>query len=429
MKWSDLFSLSLANLWRRKLRTILTIVGVMIGTCSIVVMVSLGLGINKSIEEEYARQGSLTTIELYDYSGGRPNTKGKTQLSDQTLYKIEQQEHVVYTTPVINMYANMELVTGKYVAYTNITAMKADAPQQFDMEVSEGSYLNSGSQRNYELLFGADMPSNFQKRNSRRWSNTAPDIDWLTAKMTMDISTYDNATGEMRTKSNPAKVVGILAYNNYNSNWGIYCSIDTAKKIYRENKKAFYEEPSFTTYQNAKVKVDDYKNVEKVLEYIREDLELDANSPVDYINSAKKTSQSLQLMLAGLGSIAMLVAAISIANTMLMSIYERTREIGVMKVLGCKLGNISMLFLGEAAFIGLFGGLLGLGLSYGLSAILNYAFTYSSMGGMGGMSSYIPPYLALAAMVFSILVGVLSGLYPSQRAMRLSALAAIRNDI
>ena len=79
----------------------------------------------------------------------------------------------------------------------------------------------------------------------------------------------------------------------------------------------------------------------------------------------------MQAFLGFIGMISMLVAALSIANTMMMSIYERTREIGVMKVLGCKLGNIRMMFLSEAAYIGVFGGILGLIVSYTLSYALN----------------------------------------------------------
>ncbi len=146
------------------------------------------------------------------------------------------------------------------------------------------------------------------------------------------------------------------------------------------------------------------------------------------IQQMQESSKSLQLMLGGIGGVAMLVAAISICNTMLMSIYERTREIGVMKVLGCKMSKIGAMFLTEAGIIGLGGGILGLAISYGLSAGINALIAIAMQGAGGSFRSVIPPYLALGALVFSILVGVLAGLYPSQRAMRLSALAAIRNE-
>ena len=109
-------------------------------------------------------------------------------------------------------------------------------------------------------------------------------------------------------------------------------------------------------------------------------------------------------------------------NTMMMSIYERTKEIGIIKVLGCRMSNIAGLFLTEAAYIGFFGGALGLGLSYGLSLVLNNFLEAS------GFKSVIPLYLAAGALVFSIMVALISGLYPAMRAMKLSPLAAIRNE-
>ena len=118
----------------------------------------------------------------------------------------------------------------------------------------------------------------------------------------------------------------------------------------------------------------------------------------------------------------LLVAAIGIMNTMMMSIYERTKEIGIIKVLGCRMSNIAGLFLTEAAYIGFFGGALGLGLSYGLSLVLNN-FLESS-----GFKSIIPLYLAVGALAFSVVVALISGLYPAMRAMKLSPLAAIRNE-
>ena len=122
------------------------------------------------------------------------------------------------------------------------------------------------------------------------------------------------------------------------------------------------------------------------------------------------------------------VAAIGIANTMMMSIYERTKEIGVMKVLGCDMRNIGSLFLMEAGFIGFLGGVVGLLLSYSLSGGINYLVAQSPDMGMEGGISYIPFWLALLSMGFAILVGMVAGFFPARRAMKLSPLAAIRNE-
>ena len=125
---------------------------------------------------------------------------------------------------------------------------------------------------------------------------------------------------------------------------------------------------------------------------------------------------------------ALLVAAIGIANTMMMSIYERTKEIGVMKVIGCSLGNIRQLFLLEAAFIGLIGGIAGNILSLILSAVINLLVSGEALLGVPGNISYIPLWLMLASAGFAVLVGMAAGYFPAVRAMKLSPLAAIRNE-
>ena len=138
----------------------------------------------------------------------------------------------------------------------------------------------------------------------------------------------------------------------------------------------------------------------------------------------------------------LLVAALNIMNTMTMAIYERTREIGVMKVLGCKLWHIRAMFLMESGAIGLLGGVVGVAVSLAISLVLNNLTTIfggmvdlsgllGSMGGMGevgGQISIIPPWLILLALVFATLVGLLSGIAPAGRAVKISALEAIRHN-
>ena len=142
------------------------------------------------------------------------------------------------------------------------------------------------------------------------------------------------------------------------------------------------------------------------------------------------------MVLGGIGGVSLLVAAIGIMNTMMMSIYERTKEIGVMKVLGCDMADIKNMFLFESGIIGLMGGIAGLMVSYLISYIINF-FTSSGSNDTvsmfigyndGGSLSYIPPWLAVFAIIFAIAVGSIAGYLPAVRAMKLSPLAAIRNE-
>ena len=153
------------------------------------------------------------------------------------------------------------------------------------------------------------------------------------------------------------------------------------------------------------------------------------HSNAEYLESMKKQSAMIQAVLGGIGAISLLVAAIGIANTMMMSIYERTREIGVIKVLGCDLKNIKQMFLMEAGFIGFLGGVIGNVFSIIISVVINkvVAGMGAEMGITGGIS-YIPVWLVLVSLLFATLVGMAAGYFPALRAMRLSPLAAIRNE-
>jgi ABC-type antimicrobial peptide transport system permease subunit len=145
----------------------------------------------------------------------------------------------------------------------------------------------------------------------------------------------------------------------------------------------------------------------------------------------KQTARSIQLALGGIGAISLLVAAIGITNTMVMSIYERTKEIGIMKVIGASINDIKRLFLFESAMIGLLGGILGIGVSYLLSFLINkFGGNFGNfMGtGMNSKISIIPIWLVFASLAFSALIGVISGYYPARRAMNISAIDAIRTE-
>ena len=176
-------------------------------------------------------------------------------------------------------------------------------------------------------------------------------------------------------------------------------------------------------YSEVLVKVDKMEEVQAVQQQIK-DMGFRASSLTDQLASMQETTKMLRLVLGAIGAISMLVAAISITNTMVMSIYERTKEIGIMKVIGASLKDIRGLFLMEAAFIGFVGGLIGIVLSYLLSFIVNWV----AAGQGSTMQSAIPLWLALGAVVFATGVGVVAGYLPANRAMRLSALTAIKTE-
>jgi len=150
------------------------------------------------------------------------------------------------------------------------------------------------------------------------------------------------------------------------------------------------------------------------------------------LREMQNITDSLQMLLGAIGAVSLFIAAIGISNTMIMSIYERTREIGVMKVIGASLKDIKRLFLLEASLIGVFGGFFGVGLSLVVSRVINTVgipfFNMMVFGANNSDISAIPLWLCLFALGFSAAVGLISGYFPARRAMKLSALSAIRTE-
>ena len=221
-------------------------------------------------------------------------------------------------------------------------------------------------------------------------------------------------------------------YSQYS--YGVYANIEQLKA---QLKKVFKKNPipgqptnkkgkpyNYFVYNSASVQVDDMDHVKEVQQAINE-MGYQASSMIEGIENQQKQANMIQAVLGGIGAVSLFVAAIGIANTMMMSIYERTKEIGVMKVLGCDMRNIQAMFLMEAADIGLVGGIVGLGISYLISMIINKVVAAS--GNMSSLS-YIPLWLAGASVIFAVVIGMAAGYFPSKRAMKLSPLAAIRNE-
>ncbi|MBO5666814.1 MAG: FtsX-like permease family protein, partial [Firmicutes bacterium] len=185
------------------------------------------------------------------------------------------------------------------------------------------------------------------------------------------------------------------------------------------------------TYSQAWVYVEDIDKVQDVIEVLKDDMGYHTYSPTDFLNAMQDTANMIQMVLGGIGGISLFVAALGITNTMIMSIYERTREIGVMKVIGANLKDIRKMFLIEAGLIGFGGGIIGLVVSFVISFLMNHVLVGvlgSVIGMVGSKISIIPWYVALGALAFATFVGVVAGYGPARRAMNLSALESLRNE-
>ena len=466
MRILDLLRMSSSSLWKRKFRTVLTVLGVVIGTASIVVMISLGLGLNRATMEQIEQSGGLTTIQVMEGYGGSSASGGAVsvmisgtsssddqvnRLDDSVVEMLKGLEHVESVVPILQVSAIGKY--GPYEAYLNIQGMPAEGLKELNIQVGEGHLPTDSSE--LEFFYGNQVAADFYNPKTYEYpyyetGEYAVDFMKDTVFIIFDQQAYyasqnqnqnpgqDSGTSVQPPKKYLIPTAGVEKPNDENT-WSSYgyrvlCDLDalktSLKRVFRN--KAIPGQPTTSSgkpykdiyYSEVDVNVDDIDHVKEVQELIQS-MGYQTYSNAEWVQSTQQQYANIQAMLGGIGAVSLLVAAIGITNTMMMSIYERTKEIGVMKVLGCDMRNIQAMFLIEAAYIGFIGGVVGLGLSYGISAIINKAVAAS--GNMTNLS-YIPIWLAGAAVIFAVIIGMVAGFFPSRRAMKLSPLAAIRNE-
>lgn len=433
MKLPDLLRTAFLNLWRRKLRAFLTVLGMVIGTSSIVVMVSLGVGMRQSMIDSYASMGSLTNITVNNYryvesSDGQSSTYKEVKLDKKAVDEIRKIPGVEGAMPQITAWGMA--MSGKYATDVSIMGIDMEQAELFGIKLAEGEYPGSKlAGGKVQMVVPSSFYNNFYDPNASRWS---PAIDKngnskVTSrsrlKLTFDYSNvYTNQpgdSGQQKGKIYTLVPTGMLEESGNDFSWYCIMDIKVLEKLAKENPN--YISLNKKNYNQVIVKCKDIDDVLTVKAKI-EEMGFGASCIQEWLQQSEEQLKQTQYLLGAIGGVSLLVAAIGIMNTMMMSIYERTKEIGIIKVLGCRMSNIAGMFLTEAAYIGFFGGVLGLGLSYGLSLVLNNFLEAS------GFKSVISLYLAVGALAFSVVVALISGLYPAMRAMKLSPLAAIRNE-
>lgn len=464
----DLLFMANRNLWRRRARTILTCLGVLIGTASIVVMLSLGIGLKESMEKSMSQWGSLNIIRVhpgmqFDREGNP--TGEERRLNDETVAELKAIPGVVAVSPTYTVYG--EAMLGRKRGHISLVGMDVETMEQMEFTLAHGR-LPSPEER-FTVVAGYQVINNFWDERAMRgggmYHQYEPQdpVDLLDQRIRLTIN--NQANYEKKQNFNMF-VVGILDEKNMERSWEVYGSLHDIKRMLdfmlqgTNNQGDPYFGPKVgmsggravsvatgtgtgtarggrddrrNDYNSIMVRTKDVADTKRVSAELRE-RGYNAWSMADGLEGIERTSRTIQAILGGIGGITLFVAALGITNTMVMSIYERTREIGIMKVIGASFGDVRALFLAEASLIGLFGGIFGLGLSYGASAVVNKISAQYMQRGMfmgGGETlniSIIPPWLALFAVVFAIFIGLGSGLYPANRAIKLSPIVAIRNE-
>ncbi|MCR4441728.1 MAG: ABC transporter permease [Peptococcaceae bacterium] len=463
----DLLGLAQKNLWRRKIRTILTTLGVVIGTTSIVVMLSLGIGLNEMQRQNMERWGSLTMIRvqqgmIFD-DEGNPLKEGK-QLNDEAVEELKGMEGVVAVSPAY--YFGGEARFGRKRGSLTLVGLEPETMAKLEFTAWQGRLLEEND-RNV-MVVGKDVINRFRDeafiRMMREGRITGQRLtqgeeqdpsEMLNQRVSMTMYTGNRENKRLFN----FLVVGILEGERTENSSEAFVPIEDLRRMRRymstgnqgtitrvvqgkamvsrsatgmvsSRQNAAQRDPD--AYDYILVRAGNVEQSRELSETIKK-LGYSTWSMVDQLEGIEKTSRTIQAILGGIGSITLLVAALGITNTMIMSIYERTREIGIMKVIGASFRDIHALFLAEAGLIGFFGGAFGLVVSYVVSYVINQlSRDFMNRGMPPGAEttgiSLIPPWLALFALAFSVMVGIAAGLYPAYRAVRLSPINAIRNE-
>ena len=445
MNRNDIFHMCLQNLMRRKSRTFLTVLGVLIGCCSIVIMVSLGIGMKESQDKLLAQMGDLTIITVNAPQGGR----GKVKLDDALVRQIKTLPGVEAVTPKQSLEAeSIRLLCGtgnRYVAeWSSVAGLDTDSMEQMGYQLTQGSI----PKRSGDVVVGQYTAYNFKDtirpegmNMVNRWGGELdgyagdenlpdPFFDPLKQKLTLEVETQ---SGKFTFPLNPVGIAKEDYSKGSETSDGIILSLSDLRKLL---DKVQGNQKKAVPYGSVLVKVRDITQVETVESNIKS-MGYSTESMESIRKPMEKEAQQKQMMLGGLGAISLFVAALGITNTMIMSISERTREIGIMKALGCYVTDIRVMFLSEAGAIGLIGGAIGCVISFIASVVINLVslgFSLENLlpaivGGEGiSRVSVIPPWLLLFAVAFSVLIGLGSGYYPANKAVAIPALEAIKSE-
>ncbi len=421
MAW--IWRLCITNMKKRGIRTFLTILGVVIGVVSIVSLISVGIGAKELIMKDFSgdtlRRIEVTSIE-------QSNRKDK-MLTDDSIAMISDLDHVEIVYPVLNMdgYAYVD----KYEGFVQILGV----PQSYlqTLTLAEGE-LPSGQGLKPELVMGYMASSWFYESSTGVFLGELEEED-LPSFVGERLQVEINAWGDNPTKHR----LSVTGMTNNAYDMDIYCEINTLKSfLKRVSEDKIIGQPvdqngenyKDWVYSKAYVIVEDAEYVDEVVEKINE-RGFQASSDKEYVDSMERMLKIAQVVLAGIGMIALLVAVIGISNTMMTAVYDRIKEIGILKVLGCDPDELLYLFLLESGILGAIGGILGVVVSYLITGLgVNKIAVKVMELEVGEQLAVIPWWLAIAAILFAICLGVIAGYFPARWAAKLRPIEAVNKQ-
>jgi len=425
LSFKDLLRTALGNLRRRPVRNILTSAGVVIGIITLVAMVSMGVGVQAEVNRNFEALGLENVFitptfpeedDAFDPFGIAEPT---VPLSPEIAAAFRALPEVESVTPVINLPPNME---------ASITLDDISVPVRLSDDFSHGpapmSELNLpemlagvslGEGETEGIVLVSGLADEMLADSGRDYVDLIGQVAKLTVRLPRGETRDFNTT-----------IVGVE--NAFGSQ-----AADLGLKERIEIKAWWYGRPDTLNtdgYDILEVRAINQLAVPIVLA-AAEELGTQAQSLGAVLEIANRVLSVLQALLGSVGGLALLVATLGVANTMMMAIYERTREIGVLKAIGARNREVRRMFTADAVLLGFIGGVVGLIFGTLLGRLVDWiGHSYLANEGVTGIGqlSVVPPWLAIGSLIFAAFIGVLGGYYPARRAARLDPVAALKHE-
>lgn len=399
-------TIAVRALLANKLRSVLTMLGVIIGVGAVIAMVSIGMGVREKVQTSIASLGSNMLIVMpgaaSSQGGGRSAAGSSTTLLSEDADYIKRTVHGIdYVAPTVSK--QYQIIYGNQNWTTTVYGVTSDYMAIRNLTVGSGSFVSQQdlSSRNRVAILGATVAENL-------------------------FGEVNPVGKSVRIDNNPYQVVGVL-----NSKGQSSMGQDQDDVVMIPLTTAQERLMGITYVHSVSIQVTKMEDMDQVQDQVtsalRQRHKITGDKQDDFtvrnltsiMEMATETTGTITLLLGSVAAISLLVGGIGIMNIMMVSVTERTREIGIRKALGATFRDIMLQFLIESIVIGLIGGtcgvLLGIAGAYAISAF-------------GGMNTVVSPLSIVISFGFSVAVGLFFGIYPARKAALLDPIEALRYE-